>query len=182
MRVHITQDVLRLNVSVANSLSVDVGDRPHKLVRVKLHNKVWHLLLHFMELLHYSIGRVWNVVHHHVQVHLIWLVSIGVEALPHFHAVGVMEHFQDGELSILVSFVLKHFLNSHGLTSFGNSGLKHHTERSISNNFFSVIGHALKGLRFKKWTYLLLLSSTGLVIVVFLYKKQSQNRVWMEID
>ena len=61
MRVHVTQDVLWLNVSVANSLSVNVGDGPHQLIRVKLDNKVWHLLLHFMELLHYSIGSVWDV-------------------------------------------------------------------------------------------------------------------------
>ena len=168
MRVHIAQDVLWLDISVANSLSVDIGDGSHQLVRVQLDDEVWHLLLHFMELLHYSICRVWNIVHHYVQVHLIGLVSVRVEALPHFNAVRMMEHLQNGQLSILVSFVLKHFLNSYGLTSFGDSGLKDHTERSISNNFFSVIGHALKGLSFKKWTYLLLLSSTGLGIVVFL--------------
>ena len=81
-----------------------------------------------MELLHYSISRVRDVVHHHVQVHLIGLVSVSIEALSHFHAVWVMEHLKDGKLSVLVSFVLKHFLNSYGLTSFGNSGLKHHTE------------------------------------------------------
>ena len=128
MRVHIAQDVLWLNVSVTNSLCVDIGDGSHQLVRVELDDKVGYLLFHFMELLHYSIGRVWNIIHNHVQVDLIGLVSVGVEALPHFDTVGVMEHLQDGELSILVSFVLKHFLNSYGLTSFGNSGLKHHTE------------------------------------------------------
>ena len=128
MRVHVTQDVLWLDVSVANSLSVDVGNGPHKLVGVQFNNKVWHLLLHFMELLHYSVSSIGDVVHHHVQVNLIRLVSVGVKALSHLHAVGVMQHLQDGQLSILVSFVLEHFLDCYGLTSFGNSSFEHHSE------------------------------------------------------
>lgn len=90
MRVHVTQNILWLNVSVANSLGVDVGDRPHQLVGVKLNNKVGNLLLHFMELFHYSVSGVWDVVHHDVQVNLIGLVSVGVETLSHLNAVGVV--------------------------------------------------------------------------------------------
>ena len=128
MRVHVTQDVLWLDVSVANSLSVDVGNGPHKLVGVQFNNKVWHLLLHFMELLHYSVSSIWDIVHDHVQVNFIRLVSISVEALSHLNAVRVMQHFEDSKLSILVSFVLEHFLDSYGLTSFGNSSFEHHSE------------------------------------------------------
>ena len=97
-----------------------------------------------MELFHHSIGSIRNIVHYHVEIHLIWLVSIGVKALSHLHAVGVMKHLQDGQLSVFVSFVLEDFFDSNSLTSFGNCSLKHDPERSIANDFFSVIGHALK--------------------------------------
>lgn len=96
MRVHVTENILWLDVSVANTLGVNIGYGPHELVRVKLDNKVWHLLLHFVELLHYSISGVGDVIHHDVEVNFVWFISICVEALPHLDTVGVMEHLKDG--------------------------------------------------------------------------------------
>jgi hypothetical protein len=78
---------------VANTLGVNVGDRPHELPGIEFNNDVGDLLLHFVKLLHYSVRRIWDVVHYHVQVHLVWLVSVCVEALTHFNAVWMMQHF-----------------------------------------------------------------------------------------
>ena len=85
-------------------------------------------MLHFEVLLHYSIGGIWDVVHHDVEVDLIRLFTVGVEALPHFDAIWVMEHLEDGELSVLISFILEYFLDGHSFSSFSDSGFEYHTK------------------------------------------------------
>ena len=144
MGAHVAKNVLGLDVPMANTLGVNVGDGPHELIRIQFDDKIWHLLLHLVELLHHSVGSVRNVIHDDVQIHLIWLLSIGVEALPHFDAVRVMQHLEDGELPILVPFVLEHFFDGYSLSGFGDSRFEYDSERSITNNFFSVVSHALK--------------------------------------
>ena len=144
MRLRITQNILRLDISVANSFGVNVGNGPHELIRIELNNERWDHLFHFEVLLHYSVGRVRDVVHDHIQVNLVWLVSIRVEALSHLHTVGMVQHLQNRQLSIFISLVLENFFNCNCLTGFRNRGLEHHSERPITNNFFGVIGHALK--------------------------------------
>ena len=148
MRVHIAQDVLWLDVSVANTLSMDIGDRSHELIRVELHDQIRNFLLHFVELLHHSIGSVRDIVHHHIEVNFIRLISICVEALSHFNAVGVMQHLQNGKLSVLVSFVLENFLDGYCFTSFGNSCLENYSKGPITNDFLGVVGHALYKVKF----------------------------------
>ena len=128
MRARVTQDVLWLNVSVANALRVDVGDRAQQLVRVELHQQVWHHLLHLEVLFHDAVGGIRNVVHNDVEVDLIWLVPIGVKRLAHFDAVRVVEHFQNLELSVFVALVLKDFLDCHSLSSFRDDGFEHNSE------------------------------------------------------
>lgn len=114
------------------------------MVGVELDNERWNHLLHLKVLFHDSIGRVWDIIHDHVEVHLIWLVSVSIEALPHFHAVRVMQHLQDSQLPVFVSFVLENFLDGHSLTRFRNSCLKDNAKGSISDDFFSVVGHTLR--------------------------------------
>ena len=144
MTTHITQNVLWLNVSMANSLSVNIGNAPHQLVRIELDNQIWDLLFHLVKLFHDSISSVWDIVHDHVEIHFIGLVSVGIEALSHLNTVGVVKHLQDGQLSVLVSFVLEHFLDSNCFSGLGDGGLENHSKRAISYDFFSVICKALK--------------------------------------
>lgn len=66
MTAHVAEDVLWLDITMANAFGMDVGNTPHELVGVELNNQVWHLLLHFVELLHHSVRRVRDVVHYHV--------------------------------------------------------------------------------------------------------------------
>jgi hypothetical protein len=143
MGIHITKDILRFDVSMADTFGVNIGDGSHKLIGVDFDYQIWHFLLHFVELFHHSIGCIRNVVHHNIQVNLIWLVSVGVEALAHLHAVGVMQHLEDCQLSVFVSLVLKNFFYRNSLSCFGDSGLEHYTEGSVSDDFLCVVGHAL---------------------------------------
>ena len=129
---------------MANAFSMNISNAPHQLVRIELDNQIWHLLLHLMKLFHYSISSVWNIVHDHVEVNLIRLVSVGIEALSHLNTVGVMEHLQDCQFSIFVSFVLEYFFDGYCFTGLGDGGLENHSKRAISNDFFGVVGKALK--------------------------------------
>jgi hypothetical protein len=142
---HIAKDVLGLDISMADSLSVDVGNRTHELIGVEFDNEVWHFLLHFEVLLHYTVGGIGNVVHHHIQVDFFWFIAIGVETLAHFDAVGVVQHFQNGQLPVLIPFILENFLDSHCLTCFSNDCLEHHSKGPIPYNFFSIVSEALLG-------------------------------------
>ena len=143
VRLGIAKDVLGLDISMANTFGVNVGNGPHELIGIELNNERWDHLLHFEVLLHYSVGRVRDVVHDHIQVNFVWLVSIRVEALTHLHTVGMVQHLQNRQLSIFISLVLENFFNCNCLAGFRNRGLEHHSERPITNNFFGVIGHAL---------------------------------------
>lgn len=101
-------------------------------------------MFHFQVLFHYSVSCVRDVVHYHVQIHLVWLVAISIKALPHLHAIRMVKHLEDGELSVLVPLVLEDLLDGNGLASFGDGGLEDDSERSITDDFFCVVGHALQ--------------------------------------
>ena len=147
MRRGVHEDVLGLDVSMADALCVDVRDSAEQLVRIELDQDVWDHLLHLEVLLHDSVDSVGNIVHDHIQIHLVGLVAISVERLPHFHVVRVVEHLQDRELSVLVPLVLEHFLDGDGLASLCNRGLEHHSEGAVANDFLRVVGEALLKLR-----------------------------------
>lgn len=100
-------------------------------------------MFHFEVLLHDAVSGVRDVVHHDVQVDLVWFVSIGVERLPHFNTVRVVEHFQNLELSVLVALVLEDFLDGDGLAGFRNDCFEHNTKGAISNDFLRVVSKTL---------------------------------------
>ena len=171
MSSHIAQNILWFNISMANTFSMNISNGSHQLVWIKLHDNIWHLLLHLMELLHHSICCVRDVVHYYVKIYLVWLVSISIETLSHLNAIRMMQHFQNSQFSILIPFVLEYFLDSYCFSSFGNGCFEYNTERSISNNFLSIISHALNYIVLD-WnisiTYLLFLTTSGLLIIIFL--------------
>ena len=128
---------------MADAFGVDVCDGAQQLVGVELDKQVGHHLLHLQILFHYAVRSVRDEVHDNIEVHFFWLISIRVKRLAHLNAVGVMEHFQDLKLSVLVSFVLEDLFDSNCLTGLSNSCLEDDSERAISNDFFSVVGEAL---------------------------------------
>ena len=90
VRVGITQNVLRFDVSMANSLGMDVGNGPHQLICVDLHNERRDHLFHLEVLFHYSVSRVGNIIHDNIQIDFIRLVTISIETLTHFNTIGMM--------------------------------------------------------------------------------------------
>ena len=147
VRTSVNEDVLWLDVPVADALRVDVGDRAQQLVRVQLHQQVRHHLLHLQVLLHHSVGRVWDEVHDNVEVDLFGLVTVSVERLAHLDAVGVVEHLEDLKLSVLVALVLEDLLDGHRFARLRNRRFEHHAERTISDDFLRVVCEALLNTR-----------------------------------
>lgn len=143
MRVGVYQNILRFNVSVADTNGMNVGNRSNELIRIEFDEKRRNHLLHFHVLLHDSVQCVGNKIHHHVQIYLIWLLSVCVEELTHLDAVGMMKSFENLEFTVLVALILEHFFNSHCLTSFRNCCLEYDTERTVSNNFLRIVSQTL---------------------------------------
>ena len=113
---------------MADALGVNVSDRAQKLVGVELDEQVWHHLLHFEILLHDAVRCVRDVVHHDIEIDFLRLVTVSVERLAHFDTVRVVQHFEDLQLSVLVSLVLEHFLDCHCLACFRNSRFENHSK------------------------------------------------------
>lgn len=137
LRVH--EHVLGLDVSVANSESMNVGNRPHQLVSIELDDQVRNHLLHFDVVLHDFVNRFGDEVHHHIQILLIRLVSVCVKILFHLNTEGVVEHFEDLELSVFVALVLEDLFDGHGLSGLCDHCFENHTERSVAYDLFCVI-------------------------------------------
>jgi hypothetical protein len=145
---HITENILRLDISVANTLSVDVCDGAHELVGVEFNNEVWYFLLHFEVLLHYTVSCVGDVVHHYIQVHLVWFISISIKTLAHFHAVRVVQHLQNGQLPVLIPFILENFFNRHSLPCLRNHCFENNPKRTVAYDFLCIVSQTLLELIF----------------------------------
>ena len=154
MGAGVAKNILGLDISMADSFGMDIGDSSHELVGVELDDETGHHLFHLKVLLHHSVGGVGDVVHHNVKIDFIRLVSICVERLSHLDAVGVVQHLQDGKLSVFVSLVLEHFLDGDGLSGFGDGGLEDHSKRPVTDNLLGVVSHRL------------LLASSGLLVIL----------------
>ena len=79
MRRGVNEDVLGLDVSVANAFCMDVGDSSQHLVGIELDKQVRHHLFHLQVLLHHSIASVGDVIHDYIQIDFVWLISVCIE-------------------------------------------------------------------------------------------------------
>ena len=66
MRCWVNQQVLRLDISVANTHGVDVSKGSESLVSIKLHQKIWNRLLHLVVMLEHTVYSFRDVVHNDV--------------------------------------------------------------------------------------------------------------------
>ena len=139
----VNENILGLDVSMADTFGVNVRNATEHLVWVKLNEQIWYHLFHLEVLFHYPITGVRYVVHYYIQIDLLGFVTVGVERLPHFDAVRVVKHFQNLQFSILVSLVLEHLLDGHSLTSLCDCRLEYYSEGPIPDNFLSVVGETL---------------------------------------
>ena len=140
MSVRVHQQILWLDVSVANTESVNVSEGPERLVSVQFDQDHWYLLLHLVVVLEDSEHSLRHVVHHNVQVDFIWLITLSIERMLERDHVGVIELLHDLQLSVLVSLVLVHLLDGYSLTVFIHGGLEDDSEGAIADNTVSVIG------------------------------------------
>ncbi len=114
------------------------------MIRVQLDQKRRDHLFHFHILFHNSVESIRNKVHYDIKIYLLWLFSISVEKLAHFYTIRMVKDFQNFELTVLVSFILKNFFNSYSLPSFCDCRFKYDSKWAISNDLLGVIGQALK--------------------------------------
>ena len=135
----IYEHILGLDISVANSYSMNISYGSQQLIRVDFYQNIWYHLLHLKILLHNFVHSFRDIVHHNIQINLIRLVTISIKWLPHFNAIRVVQHFQNLKLSIFVSLVLKHLLDCHGFSCLCNSCLKYNPKWPISHNFLSIV-------------------------------------------
>ena len=91
MRGRVNQNVLRLDVSMTDTLRVNICNRSEQLVRVDFDKQVRDHLLHLQILFHYPVGCIRDVVHDHIQINFVFLISTCVERLAHFDTVWVMQ-------------------------------------------------------------------------------------------
>lgn len=118
-RSGVQQQILRLNVSVADSLGVDIGERAKELVDVKLDLEDWHGGLELVEVPRGSVDSLGHEFEHQVEIDLIFLrgdqsclyphfvigianpVSVGVVECLEFDNVGMADNAHDLQFSVL---------------------------------------------------------------------------------
>jgi hypothetical protein len=55
----------------------------------------------------------------------------------------MVQHFQNLQLSVFISLILKDLLNGDSFSSLRNGGLEDNSKGSIANDLFCIIGEAL---------------------------------------
>ena len=146
---------------MANSLSVNVSNRTQKLVRVELDNQSWDHLLNLEVLLHHAVGRVWDVVHHHVQVNFVLRVTLRVEGAAESHHVWMEKLLHDWQLSVLVALVLVNLFDSHSFTSLNYRRLEHNSKGAVADNAVCRVGEASLQSQERRLTGFCFLSRRG---------------------
>ena len=119
---------------------MNVRKSPEGLIGVQLDQNHWDWLLHLVVVLQDSEHRLWNVVHDHVEVDLVWLVALGVEGMLQSDHVGVEQFFHDLQFAVLVPLVLVHLLDGHFLVVLVHSRLEHDAEAPIAHHSLGIVG------------------------------------------
>mmetsp|Transcript_18818 Transcript_18818/g.37965 ORF Transcript_18818/g.37965 Transcript_18818/m.37965 type:complete len:287 (+) Transcript_18818:456-1316(+) len=140
MRPAVDQQVLRLDVTVADSHCMNVGTCATHLVGVELYEYLRHRLLHLIVVLHDTVDGVGTVLHDHVEVRLTWLLAGGVERMLELDHVGVSQLLHDLQLTVLVALVLVHFFDRDRLAGLHHLRLVHDPEGTASQDALGIVG------------------------------------------
>ena len=100
-------------------MPVNIVERPHQLVRVKLYEKRMHLLTKFLEAFLNTIDICRNVVHHNIKLTGVAFIARIEESMLNSDYILVMHFFMNLKLATLVLLVLLQFLNCHYLACLG---------------------------------------------------------------
>lgn len=95
MSIGVDQQVLRLNVSVTNSLEMYVGQRPTHLPDLEFDQQHGYVLLVFVVLADDARHRVGYLLHDGVQLHLVRLVPSRLESMFELDNVWMDQLFVD---------------------------------------------------------------------------------------
>ena len=77
MRCRVYEQILWFDISVTNTHLVDVSQRSEGLICIKFDEQVRHRLLHLVIVLQNPVYCLWHVVHHNIQIDLIFLEQTG---------------------------------------------------------------------------------------------------------
>lgn len=67
---------------------------------------------------HYIVECIRNMFHHNIEINFILFVTICVKVMLQLNTIWMLQHFQNLQFSILIPFILEHFLDSDNLTLF----------------------------------------------------------------
>lgn len=139
MSRRVNKEVLRFDVSMADTESMNVSQGSEHLVSVEFDEELRDALLHLDIVSHHSVNSLRNVIHDYIEIDFVLLVSSGVKGMLHLDDVGVEQLFHDLQFSVLIPLVLIHLFDGHSLSSLGDSCLVDNTERTVTDYSLSVI-------------------------------------------
>eukprot|EP00754_Rhynchopus_humris_P013920 Rhum_TRINITY_DN14356_c14_g1::Rhum_TRINITY_DN14356_c14_g1_i1::g.84606::m.84606 len=141
----VDKQVLGLDVAVTDVqvLAMDVVEGPAELVHEELDEDERHKLLVLGEVPGEAVHCVRHVLQDQVQVQLLRLLAVGVEAVLHVDDVAVGQEAHDLELAVLVPLVLQHLLDGHHLARLHNLGEEHDTEGAMADHALRAVGDGL---------------------------------------
>ena len=108
----VDEQVLGLDIPMADPLLVDVVQGAAHLVHVQLHKHRGHALPALRIVLADAVHCLWHILQHQVLPDLV-LLRGHVEAVLQAHHIGMAEHLHDLQLPVLVPLVLQHLLDGH---------------------------------------------------------------------
>lgn len=85
----VKKKVLWLDISVADALGVDVGERSEELVDVEFDLQRWHCRLQLVEVTRCSVDGLWYKLQHQVEVNLVFLRKQSQQTSAQKHATNV---------------------------------------------------------------------------------------------
>lgn len=118
--LRVQEQILRLDVTMADADRVNVRERAEKLIHVKLDLEDWHWLF---ELDIMSAGAIYGLgdkLEDEIEVYFVFLFTIRIKEGSEFDDVWMADETHDLELTVLETFVLEYFLDCYLLLFLGH--------------------------------------------------------------
>lgn len=131
---------------------MDVGQAPEQLVHVQLDINHGQGLFGSAVVSGHSVDSLRNVIQNQIQIHLIFLVSTGVEEVAQADYVAVVQLPHDLQLPILKPLVLQDLLDGHHLSGVAEFGLVDYAERAVADDLRVRVAHLLWPVRALTWS------------------------------
>jgi len=139
VRGGVDQQVLRLDVAVADALRVDLGHRAEHLPALELHQHQRQVLLVLGLGARDARDRVGYELRDRVQLQLVLLLALGLEGVLELDDVRVVQLAQDLQFSVLLALVLLHLLDRDHLARLLHVRLKHDPERALPHHLLRLL-------------------------------------------